>query len=71
MPRGVRRVADYTHELEELNAKIKKHEDAIATLNDRKQDVVDLQKQEELGKLATFLDHSGMTVDQAIAQLQG
>ena len=70
MPRGVKRVIDYSQEMSELDAKIQKHQAAISALNERKSEISNLQKQEEVKRLTDFLERSGMTIEQVINQIQ-
>ena len=68
MPRGVRR-ADYTSELHEIDEKIRRYKESIAALESRRKEVLALQKKNEAEKLFSFMDTTGLTVDEIIAKL--
>lgn len=68
MPRGVRR-ADYTSELKEIDEKIRRYKESIATLESRRKEVMALQKKNEAEKLFSFMDANGMSADDIIAKL--
>lgn len=68
MPRGVRR-ADYTSELKEIDEKIRRYKESIATLESRRKEVLALQKKNEAEKLFSFMDANGLSADDIIAKL--
>ena len=68
MPRGVRR-ADYTSELHEIDEKIRRYKESIATLESRRKEVMSLQKKNEAEKLFSFMDVNGLSADDIIAKL--
>ncbi len=69
MPRGAKRLVDYSQELEEIEQKIEKHKKQIVSLEQRRKDVIALQQKTEAEKLMRFLSSSGITVNDAIEKL--
>ncbi len=69
MPRGTKRIVDYSQELEEIEQKIEKHRKQIGSLEQRRKDVISLQQKAETEKLMKFLSSSGITVSDAIEKL--
>ncbi len=69
MPRGTKRIVDYSQELEEIEQKIEKHKKQIGSLEQRRKDVISLQQKAETEKLMKFLSSSGITVSDAIEKL--
>lgn len=69
MPRGVKREIDFDAELKELEQKIAKHKLQIANLENRKKNIMALQRNSETDKLMKFLVDSNMSVDDVIDKL--
>lgn len=69
MPRGVKKEVNFTNELAEIDAKIKKHKAQISTLENRRKDITELQEQAETKRLMEFLSQSGLSIADVIDKL--
>lgn len=69
MPRGVKREINYESELAEIDRKITRHKEQIASLESRRNEIADIQRQAELKKLMDAISQSGMSVSDAIEKL--
>lgn len=69
MPRGVKREVNYTEELAEIDRKVARHKEQIASLEARRHEIEDLQQRAEATRLMTFLSKQGMSVNDVIEKL--
>lgn len=69
MPRGVKKEVNFTNELAEIDAKIKKHKAQISALENRRKDITELQEQAETKRLMEFLSQSGLSIADVIDKL--
>lgn len=69
MPRGVKKIINYDEEIEHIDMRIEKYKKELAELNERRQELVNTKRQNEVSALYEALQHSGMSVSDALTAL--
>lgn len=66
MPRGIKKTINYTEEIERIEARITHHTNSIKELKERRLELENQKRMEELKKLDTFLTNHNIIPEDLI-----